>query len=88
MAKSYDATLKELLEGSPGDWLVLLGWPRAEANVIDADVSTFSGAADKVLLVRGRPDWILHLEFQSGPDESLPSAASTRRTCLLDGGTG
>lgn len=84
MAKPYDATLKDLLEESPGDWPVLLGLPRAEANVIDADVSTFTGAADKVLRVRGRPDWILHLEFQSGPDESLPRRLHTANV-LLDG---
>ena len=28
--------------------------------------------ADKVLRVRGSPDWIMHFEFQSGPDASLP----------------
>jgi len=84
MAKSYDATLKELLEGSPDDWPVLLGLPRARADVIDADVSTFTGAADKVLRVRGQPDWILHLEFQSGPDESLPRRLHTANV-LLDG---
>ena len=77
MAKTFDATLKDLLEESPGDWPVLAGLPCAEAKVIDADVSTFTGAADKVLRVRGRPDWILHLEFQSGPDTSLPRRIQT-----------
>jgi hypothetical protein len=74
MAKPFDATLKGMLEESPDDWPVLAGFPRAPAEVIDADVSTFSGAADKVLRVRGTPDWVLHLEFQAGPDASLPSS--------------
>ncbi len=72
MAKTFDATLKGMLEESPGDWPVLAGLPRAKASVIDADVSTFTGAADKVLRVSGQPDWIMHLEFQAGPDSSLP----------------
>ncbi len=84
MAKTFDATLKGMLEESPGDWPVLAGQPRAEAEVIDADVSTFTGAADKVLRVRGRPDWILHLEFQSGRDSSLPRRMQTANV-LLDG---
>ena len=54
MAKTFDATLKGMLEESPGDWPVLAGLPHAEAEVIDADVSTFTGAADKVLRVSGR----------------------------------
>jgi hypothetical protein len=82
MAKTFDATLKGMLEESPGDWPVLAGLPRAEAEVIDADVSTFTGAADKVLQVRGAPDWIMHLEFQSGPDTSLPRRMQTANVLL------
>ena len=84
MAKTFDATLKGMLEESPGDWPVLAGQPRAETVVIDADVSTFTGAADKVLRVRGAPDWILYLEFQAGPDVSLPRRMQTANV-LLDG---
>lgn len=81
MAKTFDATLKGMLEESPGDWPVLAGQPHAEAEVIDADVSTFTGAADKVLL-HGRTDWILHLEFQSGPDTNLPRRMQTANVLL------
>jgi hypothetical protein len=63
MSKPFDATLKRLLEESPSDWPVLAGLPRAPVEVIDADISTVTGAADKVLRVRGRPDWIMHVEF-------------------------
>lgn len=76
MSKPFDATLKDLLEVSPSDWLALLGYPHGEVRIIDADVSTVSGGADKVLAIRGDPDWILHLEAQAGPDSTLP------RRCL------
>jgi predicted transposase YdaD len=40
---------------------------------VDADVSTVTAAADKVLLVRGEAgDRVQHLDFQAGPDASLP----------------
>ena len=84
MAKTFDATLKGMLEQSPGDWPVLAGWPRAETDVIDADVSTFSGAADKVLRVRASPDWIMHMEFQAGPDISLPQRLQIGNVLLDD----
>ncbi len=72
MPKPYDATLKSMLEESPRDWPLLAGRAAGNVAVIDADVSTVSGAADKVLRVRGRPDWIMHVEFQAGPDRTLP----------------
>src|SRR5438552_17404464 len=72
MPMDFDATLKALLEESPSDWPVLIGERRSEVEVIDADIATVSGATDKVLRVRGAPDWILHIDFQSGPDDSLP----------------
>jgi predicted transposase YdaD len=68
------------LEESPGDWPVLAGLPRTPVEVIDADISTVTGAADKVLRVRGKPDWIMHVEFQRGPDQGLP-----RRTHAYNG---
>jgi predicted transposase YdaD len=68
----FDATLKGLLEESPADWAALAGLTAKNVEVIDADVSTFTGATDKVLRVRDRPEWILHVEFQCGPDASLP----------------
>ena len=72
MSKPFDVTLKTLLEESPLDWPALAGRPQEAVEVIDADVSTVLAAADKVLRVRGSPDWIMHFEFQSGPDASLP----------------
>jgi len=72
MSKPFDATLKTLLEESPVDWPALAGHPEQTVEVIDADISTFTGATDKVLRVRGLPDWITHFEFQSGPDATCP----------------
>jgi hypothetical protein len=36
--------------------------------VIDADIATISGAADKVIQVKGSPDWLLAVDFQAGHD--------------------
>jgi predicted transposase YdaD len=80
MTKPFDATLKGLLEASPTDWPALAGYPVAATAVIDADISTVSGAADKVLRVQGPPAWIMHIEFQTSPDQTLP-----RRVHLYNG---
>jgi hypothetical protein len=72
MERRFDATLKCLLEDAPEDWPRLLGIADRHVRVIDADISTISGAADKVLRLRGPPSAILHFEFQSGPDGSIP----------------
>ncbi len=72
MERRFDATLKSLLEDSPDDWPRLLGIADRHVRVIDADISTISGAADKVLRLRGPSASILHFDFQSGPDASIP----------------
>jgi predicted transposase YdaD len=66
--KRFDATLKQLVELYPGDWLAffaaLLGVSNVgRVEVIDSDVSTVSAAVDKVIRVRGRRLWIFHLEL-------------------------
>jgi hypothetical protein len=72
MSKPFDATCKDMLEESPVDWPILVGRGRQRVTIIDADVSTVSGGADKVLRVAGKPDSILHIDFQAGPDAGLP----------------
>lgn len=67
-AKPYDPTLKTLVEIEPSSWPVLFGYDKATTEVIDADIATVSGAADKVLRVSGEPAYLLHLEFVSGHD--------------------
>jgi predicted transposase YdaD len=71
MAKPYDAILKEMVETEPAGWLPLVRRPPAPVTVIDADVSTsVSGAVDKVLRVHANPEYLLHLDFQSGHDSA------------------
>jgi len=82
-APSYDPTLKALVEAGPADWPVFIGQPRAPTDVIDADIATVSGAADKALRVRANPPYLLHLEFQSGHDSvRLPRKLHLRSTLL------
>jgi predicted transposase YdaD len=72
VSKPYDATTKDLLEIAPADWLAFLGHPApGRVRLIDADLSTVTAEADKILLVEEDPPWLLHLELQSGRDESL-----------------
>jgi len=65
MAKQYDATLKQLVESRPRDWLQLLGIPATTGvQVLDADVSSITAAADKVIRVEDVQPFLVHLEFQ------------------------
>src|SRR5579885_742044 len=84
MPKPFDATLKGLLEVAPADWAILAGQPADDVRVIDADLSTFSGGADKVLRVGGRYARIVHFDFQSGPDRSLPRRVHLYNAWLED----
>jgi hypothetical protein len=72
MSLPFDATFKELLGRSPADWLALAGLEGTGAELIDADVSTVTAAADKVLRVPQPSPWIAHVEAQSGPDAAKP----------------
>lgn len=72
MSKPFDATIKHLIEHYPADWLAQIGLPSHSVQVIDADLSTITSHADKVLLVHGASDWILHLELQASRDPFLP----------------
>lgn len=72
MAKRFDSSTKQLVQSRPADWLALAGLEaRGEIEVIEADVSTHSGAADKVLRVGGAHPYIGHVELQAGPDLHL-----------------
>src|SRR6266567_4334453 len=83
--KQFDPTLKELVETEPESWPVLLGQPAAPTTVIDADIATVSGAADKVLRVASDPPYLLHLEFVTGHDVvELPRKLHVRNALLED----
>jgi predicted transposase YdaD len=73
MSKPYDATLKELLEIAPYDWPNLSGLTPERVEVIDADVSATTAAADKVLRLDGPSQSLMAVEFQSRSDGSLPA---------------
>jgi predicted transposase YdaD len=79
---SFDAALKELLEESPAAWPWLVGAPARDVAVIDSDIATVTGAADKVLHVRDEPPWIHHVEFQAGPDTTLPRRGNVYNAIL------
>jgi hypothetical protein len=67
----FDATLKDLVQAHPVDWVALLGGPVAgPIEVLTPDLSTVSAFADIVLRV---PGGVLHLDFQSGPDPDVSS---------------
>jgi predicted transposase YdaD len=84
-AKPYDPTLKALVETEPESWPALLGQPREPTAVIDADIATVSGAADKVLRVAADPPYLLHLEFVAGHDAAaLPRRLHVRNGLLED----
>jgi len=72
MPQPSDATTKDLVELHPEDWLAYLGLPRAPVEVVDADVSTVSAAADKVLRVLEPDPWLAHVELQASRDRDLP----------------
>ena len=82
MAKPFDSTLRSLLEVEPKSWLALLKRKGSQVSLIDSDVSTVTAATDKVIRV-GRPSpWLLHLEFQASPDQSLPQRVSVYNPLL------
>ena len=82
--KPFDPTLKTLVEAGPDDWTVFAGQPPAPTRIIDADIATVSGAADKVLRVEATPPYIMHLEFVAGHDAADLPAALNKRNVLLD----
>ena len=84
MSKPFDATLKGLLERGPADWSALAGFAGRQVEIIDADVSTVTAASDKVLRVRDEPDWLMDVNFQAGPDASLPRRTHVYNAVLED----
>jgi predicted transposase YdaD len=84
-AKPYDPTLKTLVETDPESWPGLCGQPTGPTQVIDADIATISGAADKVLCVCADTPYLLHLEFVAGHDSAaLPRKLHLRNALLED----
>lgn len=83
--KPFDASVKDLVELAPEDWLVLAGYPKAPVRLIDADLTAVSRGADKVMRVEGVERYLFHLEFQSGHDAAkLPPKLNVRNGLLED----
>ena len=55
MSKPFDATPKGLVEIRPTDWPAFLGSTASAVEVVDADVSTVTAGADKVLMGTDEP---------------------------------
>lgn len=72
MPQPFDASTKYLIEAQPADWLEFLDLPRADVDLIPADLSTVTAAADKVLRVQAPTPWLAHVELQAGRDRELP----------------
>ena len=73
MPKPFDATTRELLESDPRAWLeLLLGRELGDVRILNVDLSTITTEADSVLLVAEVEPWLVHLEFQSSYDPTLP----------------
>jgi hypothetical protein len=63
MPKPFDATLKDLIQSFPMDWLSALGIAAAEpVRVLSPDLSTVTAASDIVLRTG---DTLLHVDFQA-----------------------
>ncbi len=74
MPKPYDASLRSLIDQFLPDWLALVPrQPIGPVRIIDANLSTVTAEADKVLLIEDPQPWILHLELQSSWDDTLPA---------------
>jgi predicted transposase YdaD len=85
MPKPFDATLKELVEAHPLDWLACLGLsPGGPVTVIDADLSTVTAQADRVLRVDEALPWLLHLELQASRDAALSRRVLKYNVLLFD----
>jgi len=84
MSRSFDATLKHLLEAYPFDWVRLAGRSEAaEVQVVDVDLSTVSAEADKVIRIGGAEAMLLHLELQATYDPRMGRRLQ-RYNALLD----
>ena len=73
MSKPYDATSKDLIETDPAGWVTFLGCAAdpSDVRLVDADVSTVTAEADKVIRVERPKPWLLHIELQSSRESGF-----------------
>ena len=82
--KPFDATMKDLIEADAASWAALASSvPPLSVRFEDADVSSVTAAADKVLRVRDSTgEWLLDLEPQSSHAGDAPEALHLYSTLL------
>ncbi len=66
MSKPYDAVTKRLIESRPQDFVAFLGLPPGPVEVIDADLSTVSSYADRIVRVNAPSPYLMHNELEAG----------------------
>src|SRR5581483_285647 len=72
MSLPFDATLKDLVQSFPRDWLAALGLPAAgPVATVNVDLSTVSAATDVVFALGDPPASYVTLDFQSSRDAGL-----------------
>jgi predicted transposase YdaD len=82
MALPFDATLKDLVQAHAADWLAVLDQPPSgPVEVLTPDLSTLTAFTDIVLRTG---ESLLHLDFQSGPDPTLPRRVLLYNVLLHD----
>ncbi|HZY90436.1 MAG TPA: hypothetical protein VFE78_36780 [Gemmataceae bacterium] len=82
MSLPFDATLKDLVQAHTADWLAILDQPPSgPVEVLTPDLSTLTAFTDIVLRTG---DTLLHLDFQSGPDPTLPRRVLLYNVLLHD----
>lgn len=71
--RRFDTLLKRLVESSPAAWLQALGFGQPTAvTSLNPTASAVVLAADAVLRIDEPSPWLVHLEFQSRRDRTLP----------------
>ncbi len=70
MSKPYDAVTKRLIELRPADWVAFLRLPEGDVSLVDADLSTVTSYADRIIRVDtgGGASYLVHNELESGKD--------------------
>src|SRR3954470_16603930 len=82
--KPFDATLKDLVESDPAAWAArFCRGPVLDASLVDADASTVTAAADKVLRVRqAGGESIVNVEFETRHAADVPDRLLLYSTIL------
>ncbi|MBC8135160.1 MAG: DUF4351 domain-containing protein [Fibrella sp.] len=69
MPKPYDAVTKRLIELRPAEWVRFLGLPPGNVSLVDADLSTITSYADRIIRVdTDAGSYLVHNELESGKD--------------------